>query len=260
MKRQHMASHKFGETKGPLVICLLFTTYMVLLVTVLAPLVTVTELTVVNLVIQAAEVYGVLLAFLVIILALREKRRNFREISSSLGLKRQGAGRSVFWSLALFPLCIAFGFISMILSYLAGPASIFISNGHELPAWYFWYLIVQSFFPVAVVEEAAGRGYMLDRLMPEHPSSIAKALPAILLSSLLFTLFHVPTYLGGSVLLIPRALVLLTLNVFPISVILGVAYVRARTRNIIGPVIVHFLLDAIPPILTLVTAQFALTV
>ena len=44
---------------------------------------------------------------------------------------------------------------------------------------------------------------------------------------------------------------LLAGNVFPISVVLGIAYVRARTRNIIGPVLVHFLLDSMPIILSL---------
>jgi membrane protease YdiL (CAAX protease family) len=77
------------------------------------------------------------------------------------------------------------------------------------------------FFPVAVVEEIVGRGYMLDRLMPQDPSSLVKALPAILLSSLFFTIYHVPTYLKGYAFSIPRTVGLLTLNVFPISVVLS---------------------------------------
>jgi len=112
-------------------------------------------------------------------------------------------------------------------------------------------MIVYSFFPVAVVEEAFGRGYMLDRLMPIHPSSLAKALPAIIIGSLLFTFYHLPSYLGVYSLSLPWAVALLAGNVFPWSVALSIAYVRARTRNILGPVFIHFLADSIPIILSL---------
>lgn len=112
-------------------------------------------------------------------------------------------------------------------------------------------MVIYSFFPVAVVEEAIARGYMLDRLMPQHPSSLAKALPAILLSSLLFTLWHLPSYLLSYPLSPTWAIGLLAGNVYPISVVLGIAYVRARTQNIIGPLLIHFLLDSIPIILSL---------
>jgi membrane protease YdiL (CAAX protease family) len=112
-------------------------------------------------------------------------------------------------------------------------------------------MIFYSFFPVAVVEEAWARGYMLDRFIPSHPSNIRKALPAILLSSFLFTLWHLPGYLGAYAFSIPRAALLLSVNVFPISIVLSVAYVRARTRNVIGPILIHFLLDAMPVILAL---------
>ena len=112
-------------------------------------------------------------------------------------------------------------------------------------------MIIYAFFPVAVVEEAFSRGYMLDRLMPQHPSTLKDGLPAILLSSLLFTLWHLPGYLMGYRFSIPWVASLLAVNVFPISVVLSVAYVKARTRNIVGPVLIHFLLDALPMILTL---------
>lgn len=82
----------------------------------------------------------------------------------------------------------------MVLSYFLVPSSISVSSGAQLPLWYLWYMIIYSFFPVAVVEEAIARGYMLDRLMPGHPLSLVKALPAILLSSL-FSLWHLPSYL-----------------------------------------------------------------
>jgi len=106
-------------------------------------------------------------------------------------------------------------------------------------------MIIYAFFPVAVVEEAFGRGYMLDRLLPQHPSSLKKGLPAILLSSLLFTLWHLPGYVIGYRFSIPWIASLLAVNVFPLSVVLSVAYIRAKTRNIVDPLPIHFLLDAI---------------
>jgi len=112
-------------------------------------------------------------------------------------------------------------------------------------------MIIYSFFPVAVIEEAVARGYILDRLMPEHPSSIAKALPAIIISSLLSTLYHIPAYLGLYTFSLPWAVALLAGNVFPWSIALSVAYVRARSRNILGPVLIHFLADSMPIILSL---------
>jgi len=112
-------------------------------------------------------------------------------------------------------------------------------------------MIIYSFFPVAVVEEVISRGYVLDRLVPQHPSSIIKALPAILLSSLLFTLYHVPSYLRLYSLSPAWIIALLAGNVFPWSVTLSIAYVRARTRNVVGLVLIHFLLDSIPFILML---------
>jgi len=110
-------------------------------------------------------------------------------------------------------------------------------------------MVINSFFPVAVVEETVGRGYILDRLLPHHPSNLAEALPAILLGSLLFTLWHLPAYLKVYALSLPWVVALLAGNVFPLSVSLSIAYVRSRTRNIAGPVLIHFLLDSVPYIL-----------
>jgi len=171
-----------------------------------------------------------------------------------VGLRNEGFVKSVLWSIALFPLFVAIGLMTMMLSYFLGPVPFlraFDSNSGQFPLWYLYYMIVNSFFPVAVVEEAVGRGYMLDRLMPQHPSGIVKALPAILLSSFLFTLWHLPSYLKVYALSIPWVVALLAGNVFPLSVVLSIAYVRAGTRNIAGPVLIHFLLDSMPYILML---------
>jgi membrane protease YdiL (CAAX protease family) len=191
------------------------------------------------------------LLFFVIFLAVWERRRSLRAIFSSVGLRRKGSIKRVLWGVALFLLLIVIGLIMQVLSNFLGSIPSAASNNGQIPIWYLWYMVIHSFFPVAVVEEAIGRGYMPDRLMPQHPSSIVKALPAILLSSLLFTLWHVPSYLMSYSFSTPLVVGLLAGNVFPISVVLSIAYVRARTINIIGPVLTHFLLDATPIILWL---------
>jgi len=206
-----------------------------------------------GLLIGIIEGYGVVLVFLVIFLALWEKQRSLKKIFSSIGLKRTGLVKSVLWNIALFPVLMVIGLLLIVLSSFLGPIPFLhasVSTIEHFPSWYRYYMIMYAFFPVAVVEEAFSRGYMLDRLMPQHPSSLVKALPAMLLSSLLFTLWHVPGYLVGYQFSIPWVIGLLAGNVFPISVVLSAAYVRARTRNITGPVLIHFLLDALPIILT----------
>ena len=250
-----MASDKFGDTKGPFTFWLFTILYLVALKVFSSPLIVtlpqdVTMPIILNLLIENVRTYGVILVFLIIFLALFEKRRSLKEIFSSVGLRRGGSLKSVLWSIATFPLLIVIGFISMTLTYPLMSAITPASNSGQLPLWYLGYILVQSFFPVAVVEEIFTRGYMLDRLMPQHPSSLVKALPAILLSSSLFTLYHLPSYLFSFSAL--RVVALLAGNIFPISVVISIAYVRAGTRNIIGPVFIHFLLDGVPIILRLI--------
>jgi len=254
-----MASKKLGETKGPLIVWLFFTLYFAI------PILfsgsgsssgtlpqNITASLLLALLMSIAIGWGGILVFLVIFLALWEKRRSLREIFSSVGLKKTGSVKSVLWSFALLPLLIAIALLGMmVLSYLLGPIPSAVSGSVQIPAWYIWYMVIYSFFPVAVLEEATARGYMLDRLMPQHPSSLVKALPAMLLSSLLMTLWHIPAYLRVYAFPIPWTVGRLAGNVFPISIVLSIAYVRARTRNIIGPVLIHFLLDAMPIILML---------
>ena len=251
-----MASKKLGEIKGPFIVWLFVTSYFALSMVFSGSAngalpQNLTMPVVLNLLVAMARGWGVILAFLFLFLAWWERRRRVREIFSSVGLKRTGSVQSVVWSLALFPIFIAVGLTTMMLSHFLSPLSTSVSSNGQTPLWYLWYMVIYSFFPVAVVEEAIARGYLLDRLMPQHPSSLAKALPAILLSSLLFTLWHLPSYLLSYPLSPTWAIGLLAGNVYPISVVLGIAYVRARTQNIIGPLLIHFLLDSIPIILSL---------
>jgi membrane protease YdiL (CAAX protease family) len=246
---------RFGEIKAPLVVWLFFTLYLAAYLFVRRVFQIYTTLTLLSLLVEAAEVYGVLLAFLVVFVALNEKQRSLRDILSSMGFKRKGITKSILWSFALFPLFIIIGLVSMMLSnYLSSLSSsgAFVSSNGRFPLWYSYYMIIYALFPVAVVEEMFARGYVLDRLMPNHPSSLTKALHAIFLSSLLFTVWHLPTYLAGHGFSLLQVSVLLVGNVFPISVMLSIAYVRSKSRNIAGPVLVHFLLDAIPVIITII--------
>jgi len=193
--------------------------------------------------------WGGILVFLIVFLAFWERRRSLKEILSSVGLKGKGLVKSVFWSSALFPVFIAIGSLMMIFSYFLGPTQYVPVQNTSIPAWYLWYMVFYSFFPVAVVEETVARGYILDRIMPQHPLSLVKALPAILLSSFLMTLWHIPSYVGVYSFSGPWVVARLAGNVFPLSVVLGVAYVRGGTRNILGPILIHFMLDALPIIL-----------
>ena len=196
--------------------------------------------------------WGGILVFIFIFLALWERRRSLKEIFSSVRLRKKGDVKSVFWSSVITPLLLVLiGVMAMMFNHFLGSMPTFSNNG-QTSLWFLYYMIIYSFFPVAVVEEAIARGYILDRLVPQHPSTLVKALPAILLSSLLFTLYHIPSYLGLYSFSAPWAVALLAGNVFPWSVGLSIAYVRARTRNIIGPVLIHFLADSIPVIVMLV--------
>ncbi len=254
-----MASKGLGETKGPfivwLTVTLCFTIPMVFRSSSSTPIPQdITMSIILSLFINIAIPWGLVIVFLVIFLAFWEKKRSLKEILAGLGLKRKGSVKSFFWTLALIPFFLAMYLLLMMLSYFLGPVSFPQASGPSdgpVPLWYLYYMIMYSFFPVAVVEEAFARGYMLDRLMPEHPSNLTKALPAIFLSSLLFTLYHLPAYLRVYSFSLPWAFALLVGNIFPWSIALGVAYVRARTRNILGPVLFHFLADSMPIILLL---------
>jgi len=251
-----MASKRLGEVKGPFIVWLFVTLYFAISIFGGSSKGTLPQnVTIFDLLIAMATGWGPILVFLVIFLAFWERRRSLVEIFSSVGLRRKGFAKSMFWSIALSPLfLVIIGLIWMTLSYFLGPFSFPQASGSgsgQVPLWYPFYMIIYSFFPVAVVEEAIGRGYMLDRLMPQHPSSLVKALPAMLLSSLLLTLYHLPSYLRLYSFPAPWVVALLAGNVFPWSVGLSIAYVRAGTRNILGPVLIHFLADSMPIILSL---------
>lgn len=256
-----MASKKFGEIKGPFIVWLFVVSFFALSIMLSGSSrgtmpQDITISLVLILIESIAIGWGPILVFLVIFVAMWEKRRSLKDIFSSLGLKRKGSAKSVLWSIAMFPLFFVVGLMQLVFSYFLGPIPIPVqasasSNGQP-PLWIIYYMIIYSFFPVAVVEETIARGYVLDRLVPEHPLGLVKALPAILLSSLLFTFYHLPSYLWIYSLSPAWLAALLAGNVFPWSVALSIAYVRARNRNIFGQILIHFLADSIPYLLLLV--------
>ena len=91
---------------------------------------------------------------------------------------------------------------------------------------------------------------MLDRLMPSHPAGIRATLPAVLGVSVLGMLYHIPTYYFGYHFSPLSALFNFGV-VFLSFTFIGFGYVQSRVRNISGPILVHFLLDAVSYLLVI---------
>jgi hypothetical protein len=78
--------------------------------------------------------WGGILVFLVIFLALRERRRSLTEIFSSVGLKTKGAVKSVFWSIVITPLfLVLIGVMAMMFNYFLGPMLTLVSDNGQIP-------------------------------------------------------------------------------------------------------------------------------
>lgn len=243
-----MASKRLGEVRGPLFVWLVLTGY----IEVLDVLLETQGLTPSVAILGTVLFYGGALVFLAMFVAYHERRRSLAALFSSLGLRRTGTVRSILWSVLLLPVAVlvssvAFGVLFLILG--TPPAR--ISGLGQMPSWYLWFAIIDAFVPVALVEEMFGRGYLLDRLLPAHPSTIRTALPAILLAAVLFTLWHLPSYVQAYGFSISWTVGILVLDVFPLSIVFGIAYVRAGTRNILGLIVLHFILDAAPAMVAL---------
>ncbi len=244
------ASARVGEWKGPILVWLVLTAFG----TAATFFVRFAELTLTSAILGAAVFYGFTTVFLVGFVSLHEKRR-LRTVFASLGLRKAGAGRSLEWALLLFPAVVGVSLAgTTALSLTLGPLPPQVTHTGSLPPWVLWFTLVEAFFPVAIVEEMYGRGYLLDRLMPTHPARLREAGPAILVSAVLFALWHVASYLQAYQFSVAWTVGLIGLNVFPLSVVVGVAYVRSRTQNIAGVILLHFLLDALPVVAALVVA------
>jgi membrane protease YdiL (CAAX protease family) len=150
----------------------------------------------------------------------------------SVGVRRENLLRSLVW---VFSLSVVFSIILSI--YWAGVQSVMGGDPQEAiqrffrgaPDWYFIYLSVAFFFPVAFTEELVFRGFMIERFL------VKGAAKAIALSALLFTSLHL-WYAGFGAVSVP-----LYGGLFMVSVWWGIVYYK--TRNIFGLVIFHGLFN-----------------
>jgi membrane protease YdiL (CAAX protease family) len=181
----------------------------------------------------------------------RYEKRSFRSAISSLGLNRQGIGRSLLWSiiLAAFLFLAIYLWEGMIVGLFGSSFETAQTISSHVPQWYA-VLILGYLVLNAVLEESLGRGYMLDRLMPSHPAGLRVSLAAVLGVSVLGTLYHVPEYFL-SYNFSPLSALYNLVIVFLSFTFVGLGYVRSKVRNISGPMLVHFLLDAVPYLLIL---------
>jgi membrane protease YdiL (CAAX protease family) len=175
----------------------------------------------------------------------RERSGGIRSLFSSVGWNRNGLGKSLKWAL-VFLLIVAP--ISIVLSSVESSVSVGTGSSSTQPAMTSiplaaLIIIVISAFATAVTEETAVRGYILDRLMPAHPSTLRLSLNAVIIASVMQTSYHAASYINTYGYSLPVTVVGLV-SVFVYSIFLSFAYVRSRARNASGPILFHFLLDA----------------
>lgn len=194
--------------------------------------------------------YGPILLFLVLFVRYYEKRqgRGLWSLVASIGWNRTGVRRSLKWALIFFIVAIPMGLLMFVLEsaiagtgaeHLAGSTS---SSTGAVPAWYIAVAFATLFVDV-VTEETVTRGYILDRLMPLHPSTLRQSLSIVLVVSVMMSLYHLVPYLytyGFSPALTGVNLV----ADFLYSILVSFAYIKSRARNVSGPILFHFLLDA----------------
>jgi len=176
---------------------------------------------------------------------------SLRSTISNLGLNRKGVGRSILWSI-VFMVLLALAIIlweGVMAGLFGNDFATAQTLATNIPQWYAVVIMIPLMLN-AVMEESIGRGYMLDRLMTSHPGGLRSSLPAILGVSALGMLYHIPTYILG-LHFSPLSALFNFVVVFLSFTFVGLGYVRSRVRNISGPIIVHFFLDAVPYLMIL---------
>jgi membrane protease YdiL (CAAX protease family) len=192
--------------------------------------------------------YATVLLFLFFFMWLYEKNRRsvgIKNLFSSVGWNKTGIRQSLKWAV-IFLLILAP--ISLVLSGVQSLAAVGTEGAStqsattSIPLSAFIIIIIST-SGTAVTEETVVRGYILDRLMPTHPSTIRQALNAIIITSVIMMSYHAAPYLNSYRYSLPLTAVGL-LSVFVYSIFVSFAYVRSRVRNASGPILFHFLLDA----------------
>jgi len=191
--------------------------------------------------------YGPILLFLFLFVWLYEGRRGrgTRSLFSSVGWNRVGVRTSLKWALVFLVTAIPVGLLMLLLeSAVAGSGAEHLAgttSSTALPSWYIPFAIALLLADV-VTEETIVRGYILDRLMPAHPSSLRQSLTAVLATSVMMSSYHLVPYLytyGFA----PALTGVNLMADFLYSMLVCFAYVRSKARNVSGPVLFHFLLD-----------------
>ena len=193
-------------------------------------------------------VYVPILLFLLLFVAVYERKERVggaRSLWSSVGWTRTGIWKSVKWALIflliLAPISLVLQSVqSLVAAQTGGAAAQPTTASIPLSALL---VVVISAFATAVTEETTVRGYILDRLMPTHPSTLRESVNPVLLVSVMMASYHAAPYLNTYGFSVPVTAVGLV-SVFIYSVFLSFAYVKSRVRNSFGPILFHFLMDA----------------
>ncbi len=155
-----------------------------------------------------------------------------RKFWSSVGIRRENMLWSVVWVFALYVV-----FTLALQAYWAVIGPLFQTGSEQVssslfagaPEWFFVYLGIAFFIPVAFTEELIFRGFMIEHFWHRG------ALKAVIISGLFFAFLHIG-YLSYGLVSIPIYGAL-----FMIAFWWGLAYYK--TRNIFGLIIAHGLFN-----------------
>ena len=146
----------------------------------------------------------------------------------SIGITFRNLFPAVYFSIALGAL---FGVVAMVLNFIKyGGTFNFGANLGSLPLL----SSVGVSFATAVSEEIVFRGYIFGRLW----KALDKEILANVITSVLWTIIHIPVTIFILKLALPAAFVYLTLTcVYS----LGAGFIYARTKNVFSPIFLHVL-------------------
>lgn len=147
----------------------------------------------------------------------------------SVGVRKKNWSKSIIWAFALsvvFTLVLYFYWVGVQSALGSDPQGSLGKFFAGSPDWYFVYLGIAFFFPVAFTEELVFRGFMIERFRSKG------AMMAVSLSALLFASLHI-WYLSFG---LGAGLAFLG-GIFLIGIWWGIAYFK--TGNILGLILAH---------------------